>query len=365
MEKFAARTGRTYNLFDYYGDAGAEHVIVLMGSGAQTAIETVDHLVKQGEKVGVLVVRLFRPFPAARFIDTLPKTLKGLAVLDRTKEAGAVAEPLHLDVIASLRGCGNGEGEHLRAARVIGGRYGLSSKEFTPGMVKAVFDELKKERPADRFTIGIEDDVTHLSLPYDETYDIEGGDRVGAVFFGLGADGTVGANKNSIKIIGEETDNFAQGYYVYDSKKSGSVTVSHLRFSPNPIRSSYLLRQAQFVACHQFNFLEKFDVLRYALPGAVFLLNSPYGARGRVGASPHGGAVRDLGKAASLLRDRCGPGSERSRHGEQNKYDHADMLLCDLGGPAQGSGHREDQAVDQENLREQRRRGSEQELRRR
>ena len=278
MEKFAARTGRSYNLFDYYGDAGAERVIVLMGSGAQTVIETVDHLVKQGEKVGVLVVRLFRPFSAASFIDTLPKTLKGLAVLDRTKEAGAVAEPLHLDVIASLRGCGNGEGELFRAARVIGGRYGLSSKEFTPGMVKAVFDELKKEHPADRFTIGIEDDVTHLSLPYDETYDIEGGDRVGAVFFGLGADGTVGANKNSIKIIGEETDNFAQGYYVYDSKKSGSVTVSHLRFSPNPIRSSYLLRQAQFVACHQFNFLEKFDVLRYALPGAVFLLNSPYGA---------------------------------------------------------------------------------------
>ncbi len=278
MERFAARTGRAYNLFDYYGDAAAERVIVLMGSGAQTAIETVDHLVRQGEKVGVLVVRLFRPFQSDRFIAALPRSLKGLAVLDRTKEAGSVAEPLHLDIIASLQGRGNDEGEHFRNVSVIGGRYGLSSKEFTPGMVKAVFDELKKARPADHFTIGIEDDVTNLSLPYDGAYDIEGGDTVGAVFFGLGADGTVGANKNSIKIIGEETDNFAQGYYVYDSKKSGSVTVSHLRFSPAPIRSAYLLRQARFVACHQFSFLEKIDVLRYALPGAVFLLNSPYGA---------------------------------------------------------------------------------------
>lgn len=279
MDQFAARTGRSYNLVDYYGDSDAERVIVLMGSGAQTAIETVDHLVKAGEKVGVLVIRLFRPFPVARFIDALPKTIKSLAVLDRTKEPGAVAEPLHLDVVASLRGRGNGENAYLEGVRTIGGRYGLSSKEFTPGMVKAVFDELNKEHPADRFTIGIEDDLTNLSLPYDQAYDIEEEGTVRAVFFGLGADGTVGANKNSIKIIGEETDNFAQGYYVYDSKKSGSVTVSHLRFSPKPIRSPYLLRQANFVACHQFSFLEKLDMMKYALPGAVFLLNSPYGPK--------------------------------------------------------------------------------------
>src|SRR5271157_1628146 len=278
MQQFGARTGRKYNLFDYYGDETAERVIVLMGSGAQTAAETVDHLERQGEKVGVLVVRLFRPFSVAHFINALPKTTKALAVLDRTKEAGSVGEPLYLDVCASLRGNLNGDGRQLQDVRLIGGRYGLSSKEFTPGMVKGVFDELKKKRPKNGFTIGIEDDVTHLSLPYDATYDTESEGVVGAVFFGLGADGTVGANKNSIKIIGEETDNFAQGYYVYDSKKSGAITISHLRFSPKPIRSPYLLRQAKFVACHQFSFLEKYDVLQYAIPGGVFLLNSPYGA---------------------------------------------------------------------------------------
>ncbi len=248
-----------------------------MGSGAETAIETVEHLAGQGEKVGVLVVRLYRPFSVAHFIQALPKSLKALAVLDRTKEAGSVGEPLYLDVCAALRAGHNGSDKQFQNIRLIGGRYGLSSKEFTPAMVKAVFDELKKKQPKDGFTIGIEDDVTHLSLPYDAAYDIEGEGVVGAVFFGLGADGTVGANKNSIKIIGEETNNFAQGYYVYDSKKSGAVTVSHLRFSPKPIRSTYLLRQAKFVACHQFSFLEKYDVLKYAVPGAVFLLNSPYG----------------------------------------------------------------------------------------
>ncbi len=278
MQQFAGRIGRSYNLFDYYGDKAAERVIVLMGSGAQTVIETVEHLASQGEKVGVLIVRLYRPFSVEHFISALPKTLKALAVLDRTKEAGSVAEPLYLDVFTALRESGNAEGAHLEDVRTIGGRYGLSSKEFTPAMVKAVFDELQKENPKKRFTIGIDDDVTHLSLPYDKTYDIEAGDVVGAVFFGLGSDGTVGANKNSIKIIGEETDNFAQGYYVYDSKKSGAVTISHLRFGPRPIRSAYLLRQAKFVACHQFAFLEKLDVLQYAAPGAVFLLNSPYGA---------------------------------------------------------------------------------------
>jgi len=278
MDRFGERTGRRYNLFDYYGDQAAERVIVLMGSGAQAAIETVEHLVQQGEKVGVLVVRLYRPFSVAHFVNALPKTVHALAVLDRTKEAGSVGEPLYLDVVASLKGSSNGGEGQFSAVRLIGGRYGLSSKEFTPGMVKAVFDELKKKQPKNGFTIGIEDDVTHLSLPYDATYSVEGEGVVGAVFFGLGADGTVGANKNSIKIIGEETDNFAQGYYVYDSKKSGAITISHLRFSPKPIRSTYLLRQAKFAACHQFSFLEKYDVLKYALPGAVFLLNSPYGA---------------------------------------------------------------------------------------
>ena len=277
MDLFAERTGRSYKLFDYFGDQAAERVIVLMGSGVQTALETARHVVRQGEKVGVLAVRLYRPFSVAHFIETLPKSVKAVAVLDRTKEPGAVAEPLYLDVFTALRECAGTQGGQFPAVSFIGGRYGLSSKEFTPGMVKAVFDELKKEHPKDRFTVGIEDDVTHLSLPYDAGYDIEGEDVVGAVFFGLGADGTVGANKNSIKIIGEETDNFAQGYYVYDSKKSGAVTVSHLRFGPRPIGSPYLLRQAKFVACHQFSFLEKYDVLKYAAPGAVFLLNSPYG----------------------------------------------------------------------------------------
>jgi len=277
MERFGERVGRRYNLFDFYGDANAERVMVIMGSGAQAAIETAERLKAEGEKVGVLVVRLYRPFSVADFIKTLPKTTKAIAVLDRTKEAGSVGEPLYLDVCASLRSDRNNNGKKLQDVRLIGGRYGLSSKEFTPGMVKAVFDELKNKQPKEYFTIGIEDDVTHLSLPYDPTYNIEDETVVGAVFFGLGADGTVGANKNSIKIIGEETDNFAQGYYVYDSKKSGAMTISHLRFSPKPIMSSYLLRQARFVACHQFSFLEKFDVLQYAIPGAVFLLNSPYG----------------------------------------------------------------------------------------
>jgi pyruvate-ferredoxin/flavodoxin oxidoreductase len=276
MDLFAERTGRRYNLFDYYGHESPERMIILMGSGVQTTIETVEHLSSQGEKVGVLAVRLYRPFSVDHFIKALPGTVKAIAVLDRTKEAGAVAEPLYLDVFAAVREYGKDEGADLADVSLIGGRYGLASKEFTPGMVKAVFDELKKDHPRSRFTIGINDDVTHLSLPYDETYEIGRDDVVGAVFFGLGSDGTVGANKNSIKIIGEETDNFAQGYYVYDSKKSGARTISHLRFSPKPIRSPYLLRQATFVACHQFSFLERYDVLQYAASGSVFLLNSPY-----------------------------------------------------------------------------------------
>jgi pyruvate-ferredoxin/flavodoxin oxidoreductase len=277
MDDFARRTGRSYHLFDYIGHPQAERVIVLMGSGAETAEETAIYLNGHGEKVGVLKVRLYRPFSSGDFLAALPKSTKRLAVLDRTKEPGAVGEPLYLDVASAL--LENSQSKNAAFAlppRVIGGRYGLSSKEFTPAMVKAVFDELKKDEPKNHFTIGIVDDVTHTSLPFDEDFSIEPNDMVRALFFGLGADGTVGANKNSIKIIGEETENHAQGYFVYDSKKSGATTISHLRFGPRPIRAPYLIRSANFVACHQFHFLEKFDVLEHAAPGAVFLLNAPY-----------------------------------------------------------------------------------------
>jgi pyruvate-ferredoxin/flavodoxin oxidoreductase len=278
MDQFARLTGRQYRLFDYHGHPEAERVVVLMGSAVETARETVDHLIGKGEKVGVLAVRLYRPFSVSDFVTALPATVRALAVLDRTKEPGAVGEPLYLDAGMALREAfEEGIAPHAAMPRLVGGRYGLSSKEFTPAMVKAVLDELKKDRPKNHFTVGIVDDMTHTSLPFDDALDIEPDDVVRAVFFGLGADGTVGANKNSIKIIGEETANHAQGYFVYDSKKSGSVTVSHLRFGPRPIRSEYLVRSANFVACHQFAFLEKLDVLDLARPGGVFLLNAPYG----------------------------------------------------------------------------------------
>jgi len=274
MDQFAAMTGRRYLPFDYVGHPEAERIIVMMGSGAETAHETMDWLTAQGEKVGLVKVRLYRPFDIAAFASALPATARAITVLDRTKEPGALGEPLYLDVVAALAamrrdGIGNLHAEPL----VIGGRYGLSSKEFTPPMVVAALRELDKTRPLHGFTVGIVDDVTHLSLDYDARLSIEAKDVVGAVFFGLGADGTVGANKNSIKIIGEETDFFGQGYFVYDSKKSGSMTISHLRFGPRPIRSAYLVKFAKFVACHHTTFLDKYDVLGYAAPGAVFLLN--------------------------------------------------------------------------------------------
>ena len=278
MDRFRERTGRDYRLFDYAGAADAERVIVLMGSGAHTAQETVEWLVKRGEKVGVLSVRLYRPFSVPHFAAALPKTVRKLAVLDRTKEPGAVGEPLYLDVVTALRELQSaGTSPFVDEPIVVGGRYGLSSKEFNPAMVKAVLDELDVEKPRNHFSVGIVDDVTHESIPADAEFDIEPDDVVRAVFFGLGSDGTVGANKNSIKIIGEQTDHHAQGYFVYDSKKSGAITISHLRFGPRPIRSAYLIRQASFVACHQFDFLDRYDLLHYAQPGAVFLLNSPYG----------------------------------------------------------------------------------------
>jgi pyruvate-ferredoxin/flavodoxin oxidoreductase len=271
MDRFAALIGRQYHLFDYAGAADAEHVVVIMGSGGETVEETVRALNARGERVGVLKVRLYRPFAADRLIAALPATVTSIAVLDRTKEPGSAGEPLYQDVVTAIHEAG------LRT-RVIGGRYGLSSKEFTPVMVRAVFDNLALAEPQKHFTIGIDDDVSHSSLAIDTAgFDIEPAGTVRCLFYGLGADGTIGANKNSIKIIGEGTDLFTQGYFVYDSKKSGSVTVSHLRFGPQPIRAPYLIGAADFVACHQFSFLERFSVLDSAGPGATFLLNSPFG----------------------------------------------------------------------------------------
>ncbi len=273
MDKFAKLTGRQYRLFDYAGHPEAERVVVLMGSGGETAEATVKYLAEKGEKVGALRVRLYRPFSVEYFLKSLPKSVKRIAVLDRTKEPGALGEPLYQDVLNALAEGGR------QNIKVIGGRYGLSSKEFTPAMVKACLDELTKPEPKNHFTVGIMDDVSNTSLEVDTSFSIEHPETVRCVFFGLGSDGTVGANKNSIKIIGEETDNYAQGYFVYDSKKSGQVTISHLRFGPKPIQAPYLIEpnQANFVACHQFTFLERFDMLKYAKEGATFLLNSLYG----------------------------------------------------------------------------------------
>jgi pyruvate-ferredoxin/flavodoxin oxidoreductase len=270
MDKFAQLVGRQYHLFDYVGAPDATRVIVMMGSGAEVAQEAVEALNANGEKVGLLKVRLYRPFPVESFVAALPASVQSIAVLDRCKEPGATGEPLYCDVVTALAELG-------RSIKVVGGRYGLASKEFTPAMVKGVFDEIAKPRPKNHFTVGIHDDVTHTSLAYDPAFSTEVPGTVRAMFYGLGADGTVGANKNSIKIIGEETENFAQGYFVYDSKKSGAITVSHLRFGPKPLHSSYLISKASFVACHQFNFLERLDMLKSAEHGATFLLNSPFG----------------------------------------------------------------------------------------
>lgn len=279
MNKFAELTGRQYKLFDYYGDPDAKHVVILMGSGAETVQETVDYMSERlEEKVGAIKVRLYRPFSVKHLMDALPSTVEKIAVLDRTKEPGAIGEPLYQDVVTGcVEALNNGIAPFKSMPKIVGGRYGLSSKEFTPSMVKAVFDELKKDEPKNHFTIGINDDVTFTSLEYDHSFIIEGNDVFRGMFFGLGADGTVGANKNSIKIIGEETENFAQGYFVYDSKKSGSTTISHLRFGKKPIHSTYLIQSANFVGCHQFTLLEKFDVLEKIVEGGTFLLNSPYG----------------------------------------------------------------------------------------
>ena len=277
MDKFAGLTGRGYRLFQYEGAPDATAVVVLMGSSCETAQEAVDYLNARGGKYGVVKVRMYRPFDVKAFMASLPSTVRSVTVMDRTKEPGGLGEPLYLDVVTALHeGLTDGHGAVQSMPRVLAGRYGLSSKEFTPAMIKAVFENAESAKPKNHFTIGIEDDVTHLSLPYDHEFSTEGERVVRAMFYGLGSDGTVGANKNSIKIIGESTGNYAQGYFVYDSKKAGAVTVSHLRFGPTPIQSTYLVNKANFVACHQPIFLERYDLLQPLVPGGTFLLNTPY-----------------------------------------------------------------------------------------
>ncbi|MDR0416720.1 MAG: pyruvate:ferredoxin (flavodoxin) oxidoreductase, partial [Propionibacteriaceae bacterium] len=282
MDRFAALTGRRYGLVEYSGAPDADRVVVIMGSGGQTVRATVDYLLGQGQKVGVLQVRLYRPWPAEAFLAALPPTADRIAVLDRTKEPGASGEPLYLDVASTVAEAFSA-GQRATMPKVVGGRYGLSSKEFTPGMAVGVFDELAKPAPRPRFTVGIKDDVSLLSLDYDPRLDIEDPATVRAVFYGLGSDGTVGANKNTIKILGSTAPEgrteplFAQGYFVYDSKKSGSRTVSHLRFGPDPIEAPYLVAKADFIGCHQWSILERVDVLTAARPGTTLLLNAPYG----------------------------------------------------------------------------------------
>jgi pyruvate-ferredoxin/flavodoxin oxidoreductase len=277
MDKFAGLVGRQYRLFDYYGDPSAERVIVIMGSAGDTVAKTVDMLNAQGEKLGLVQVRLFRPFSASAFLEAVPRSVKAIAVLDRTKEPGAIGEPLYLDVRASFdEALAQGNSKFSERLKIFGGRYGLGSKEFTPAMAKAVFDNLSKAVPKNHFTIGIHDDVTGTSLSFDDSFQGEGKNVFRGLFFGLGSDGTVGANKNTIKILGAETDNFVQGYFVYDSKKSGSLTTSHVRFGPQELNDPYLISSANFIACHNPSFVEKYDLLSSAEEGAVFLLTTPH-----------------------------------------------------------------------------------------
>ena len=366
MDKYAKITGRQYHLFDYFGAPDAERVIIMMGSGAEAAHEAVDYLTAKGEKVGLVKVRLYRPFSAAHFIAALPKTTKAVAVLDRTKEPGSTGEPLYLDCVTALSEHFAGGGNGMPGMpRIIGGRYGLSSKEFTPAMVKAVFDEVGKAKPKNHFTVGIKDDVTNLSLDYDPSFSTEGDDVVRAMFYGLGADGTVGANKNSIKIIGEETENYAQGYFVYDSKKAGSVTVSHLRFGPRPIRSTYLIDQANFIACHQGQFIEKVDMLCKAQHGATFLLNSTAGPDEVWDTLPEE-VQKDI--VEKQLKFYVIDAYKVAKDANLGVRINTIMQTCFFGhlrrAAARGS-HRPDQGCDQENLRRQGRQDRPNELRRR
>ena len=353
MDELATRTGRRYGLVDYHGAPDADRVIVVIGSAAGAVEETVGTLNASSHRVGVLRVRLFHPFPAKQLIAALPPTVRSIAVLDRTKEPGAVGEPLYLEVVAALAEViDDGVLPFEHAPRVIGGRYGLSSKEVSPSMIKPVFDELAAPRPKRHFTIGIYDDVTNLSLTIDRAFRYpRPAGEVQAVFLGLGSDGTVGANKSSVKIIGEGTNLWAQGYFVYDSKKSGSVTVSHLRFGPEPIRSTYLVDDADFVACHQFGLLEKVKVLDYAKPGATFLLNSPYPATAGVGpASPTGTGATDR-QARRTVGNRRRRDRSRSWHGQPHQHDHAAVLLRVVGSATGRRGHHQDQSFGRARVR--------------
>ena len=357
MAELGERTGRHYGLADYHGAPDADRVVVVMGSAAGAVEETVDTLVAAGERVGVLKIRLFQPFPIDEVIAALPPTTRAIAVLDRTKEPGAVGEPLYLEMVAALaERMDDARPPFAHAPRVIGGRYGLSSKEMTPSMVKPIFDELASDRPKRHFTVGIYDDVTHLSLPIDTSFERpRPAGEVQALFIGLGSDGTVGANKASVKIIGEGTDLNVQGYFVYDSKKSGSVTVSHLRFGPEPIRSTYLIDKADFVACHQFGLLSKVDVLEHAKRGATFLLNSPYGPRRGLGSTPGKRAAEPRREGDRPLDHRCLRGRGRGRHGHPDQHRHAALLLPAVGRAPARRGHLPDQGFRGQDLRPPRR----------
>ena len=331
MDKLRAVTGRDYHLFDYHGHPEAERVIVAMGSAIETITETVDWLLGRGEKVGVIAVRLFPPFDVDAFLAALPKTTTAIAVLDRTKEPGSLGEPLYLNVVAALA---EERSPLAGSPRVVGGRYGLGSKEFTPGMVRAVFEHLWRTSRATTSRSASSTTSRGTSLPFDADFDLEAEDVRRCVFVGLGADGTVGANKNSIKIIGEQTDNFAQGYFVYDSKKSGSITTSHLRFGPRPIRAPYLIRQADFVACSQFSFVGRTNVLGYAAPGATVLLNSPYGPEETWTRLPREWQQTLIEKKLRLFVIDATAGRAGQRHGPAHQHRAADLLLRPVRRPA-------------------------------
>ena len=355
MARLGERTGRKMHTVDYTGHPEAERVLVLMGSGAQTVAQTVAALAERGERVGVVQVRLYRPFPASALLEALPATVRTVGVLDRTKEPGSIGEPLYLDVVAALAEA-HADGERLVMPRVTGGRYGLSSKEFTPAMVAGVFAELGREQPRRRFTIGIDDDVSGTSVEYDPSFDIESPDTVRAIFFGLGSDGTVSANKNTIKILGSEEGLHAQGYFVYDSKKSGSQTESHLRFGPDPIRAPYLVTGANVIGCHQFRFLDKVDVLGRAAPGATLLLNCRYPAEKVWDALPRRVQEQILDKRITLYAVDAGRIAHSSRALRANQHRVADVLLRDFGRAASRAGDRPNQGIGGKDVRKPRRR---------
>ena len=367
MDKFAGLTGRQYHLFEYVGAPDAERVMVLMGSGAEAAEETVDHLNAHGEKVGLVKVRLYRPFAADELLKIIPATARRIAVLDRTKEPGADGEPLYKDVVTAIaEACTAGVCKFAAMPRVVGGRYGLSSKEFTPGMIKGVFDELKKDQPKNHFTVGIIDDVTHTSLDWDADFRIDAGHGVmRCMFYGLGSDGTVGANKNTIKIMGEETELYGQGYFVYDSKKAGAVTISHLRFSPKPIHSPYLIgdNEANFVGCHQPVFLERYDMLRCGCRRRGVPAQLAGSRRTRCGTLLTRKMQQQIiDKKLRILRHRRLRHRQGDRHGQPHQHHHADLLLRHFRRAAARRGDREDQARRRKILQQERQGGGRSQL---